>query len=351
MAKHVSTTQVQTPAAPAAAAPSAARPRAQSPSSYQSQAAAEDVIEWGNGGPDVDDGFGGSETRAATHAVEPPEAKVTPQPGEPDYVEVSGQKTQNQPAKDPAEPEPLPGPDAEKAKETPAEKRQRALDTLAAERRSRELETKLKDAQDELGRSGKMTLGEILKAKGVNREDLLEQLLTGADGLELPAKLEGDAADLAALKTQVSDLTKQIKERDEREADRQIQDGIRVVSEQLRDVGVPLVESLGAYQDVMNEAYAAWVKGGKEGVALDHLPDAAAKVEDKLRKQHPRLAALADAAEKAKTAAPAREPAAAAPSRPGITRRTTARPEAKPAPLPEDTHERDEQIKREFGFR
>jgi len=301
-----------------------------------------DVVEWGNGEP----ASGSTESPPAMARggiLDDAPAKVTPQKGEPDHPDELAAK----PTSKVDEPETETAAD-EPAKKTPAEKRQRALDNLASERRARTLEQELKDTRAKLEAGEKLTLGELLKARGINKDDLLEKLLTGADDLGLPAKLEGDAAALDALQKKIDALEARDKERAEQETQRKIDEGIRTVAEHLKDVGVPLIESLGAYGDVMNEAYDLWVRSGKDGIALDHLPTAAEKVEKALRAKHPRLAALADAAEKAGKASPAA--AAAAITRPGITRRAGASPQGKPTPLPSDPLDRDVAIKKEMGW-
>lgn len=292
-----------------------------------------DVIEWGNGEETkgAPDG-GASEPRQ--FATEPPESKPAPKPDEP---------APDAPAEEPAE--------------TAAEKRARGLAALGAERRTRTLEGKLKEAQDQIAAGSKKTIGELLKERGVNKDDLLEQLLTGKDDLGLPAKLEGDAAVLADVKKRLDDAEKKLKDSDDREAKRRMDDGLRVVSESLKDNDdVPLVNSYpGAHGLVMETAYQAWINGGQDGSALDYLPGAAASVEAHLRKENPRLAALADAAKKGKTPASAADVAsraeAFAPAPRSIGRRPASRPNAEPKPLPLDMHERDEQIKREYGWK
>lgn len=346
------------PAAPAAAAkpePAHAAIGAAGVAKIQSIAdeRAEDVVHWGNGEPL--DGAPPAMARDGNLADAKP-TKVEPQRGEPDHPDelaARGAKDDHVGGKNP-DPEDEGDAGAEAAVvETSAEKRERALAALGAERRARSLEAELKKERDARQASEKMTLGQLMKARGVNKDELLEKLLTGTDDLGLPAKLEGDAATLAALTKRLDEAEAKLKDRDAREEQRQIQDGVRIVEQTLREAAVPLplIDGLGKYEDVMNEAYRRFVDAGSEGSALDHLPHAAEAIEKKLRKENPRLAALADAATKGKsTPAAAAEAVGAGAPRAGITRRVAARPDRQPAPLPMDTQDRDAAIKREFGF-
>lgn len=335
-------------AAPAQVVPPSAPSRATATANMQSIADIRevDVLEWGNGEP------AGESTEPAPAmargGVEPPADRFKPQKGEPDHPDELAAR-----AKPQGEREETPEAEAAKVTETSAEKRARALVALSSEKRARTLEAQLKETQGKLSASEKLTLGELLKARGVNKDDLLEKLLTGSDGLELPPKLEGDAKDKADMSAKLKELSDRLEARDKADQERNIQEGLRVVEAELKDVGVPLVESLGEYQQVMNEAFSMWQADGSRGSARDHLPAAAAKIENALRAKHPRLAALSDAAEKAAASAtPAARAAAFAPApKAGITRRVGTRPLTGPVKLPDDPHDRDLAIKREMGWK
>lgn len=338
------TSAMSSTAAPASPAPARLSPSAIANMQSRADVRDVDVVEWGNGEPA--DGSSESAPAMAREGNIFVDREVKPQPGEPDHPDELKAKPKDERGAETAEA------DAETpvvAKETPTEKRQRALDSLSAEKRARGLEQTLKETQGKLDAAGKATLAEILAAKGISKDDLLEKLLTGSDGLELPPKLEGDAAVLAELKTRLDAAEKKLKDRDEAESSRQIQDAIRTVASDLEGAGVPVIEALGAHDQVLNEAFALWKAAGSEGSSREHIPQAAENVERRLRKANPRLAALADAAEKGKTPTAAAA-AALAPARPGITRRTAARPNGKPAPLPMDPQERDAAIKKELGW-
>lgn len=331
------------PSAPAAP-PAAAKPTigGSAVANIQSRASERDVdvLNWGNGEPV-------SEAPAMAREADPDfraPARVTPQKGEPDHPDeqVTGKRSEelsDEVAEDPKA--------AGTPKETPTEKRQRALDSLAAEKRSRTLEAELKTERTRREASEKLTLGEILKARGVNKDDLLEKLLAGSDDLGLPAKLEGADATFAELKARLDAAEAKLTEREKREQERNIQDAVATVAADLKDVGVPLIESLDAYQDVLQEAYDLWTAEGKRGSSRVHIPQAAENIEKRLRAKHPRLAALADAAEKAST--PAAAAAALAP-RAAVSRRVGARAVSTPAKLPDDVADRDAAIKKEMGW-
>lgn len=333
--------------APAQVVPPSAPSRATATANMQSIADIRDVdvLEWGNGEPAGESSE--PPPAMARGGVEPPPDRFKPQKGEPDHPDELAARAKPQDEREETQ-------EAAESKvtETSAEKRARALVALSSEKKARQLEAQLKETQGKLSASEKLTLGELLKARGVNKDDLLEKLLTGSDDLGLPPKLEGDAKDKADMAAKLKELSDRLEARDKADQERNIAEGLRVVEAELKDVGVPLVESLGEYSRVMNEAYAMWQAAGSEGSARDHLPAAAAKVENALRTKHPRLAALADAAEKVAAAAPAARAAAFAPApKAGITRRVGSKPLTGPAKLPDDPHDRDLAIKREMGWK
>lgn len=290
---------------------------------------------------------------AGTNGVDPAAEGAAPAEAKPDEADQPAEGAPAEGADKPAE---------EPAKEpTKAERRRDAMAALEKERRLRELEQTLKSEQDKARgaeeKLSKLPLSELLKLRGLDREQLLEELLTGGSSTvgDIPAKNAApDPRDKAIeeLRAEIAALKGDHHTRKEVEAAQQRTQAIQLVQERTKDLDIPITRiEQGGYDLVVQTAVTLWEQSGKSGHPRDYIERAAGGVEAHFRETKPGLAELVDKARGG--GKPAADPAVAAAARaktPAVGKRTGARPDSAPPELPMNKHERDMAIKREFGF-
>lgn len=314
------------------------------------QADTVEVVEWGNGeAKSIFDKPAEGEKPAASKA-------------EPEVIEHESAKAK--PAEETeAEPEEAaPDPEVTKAAASAAERRKAIFASLEAEKTKRSIETQAQaqqkradDAEARFEALKKAPLAERLAALGIDRQELEDKLLIGADDLKaLPAKKEPPPP---TEDPEIKELKAWRAQQLQREQAEGIAKAHAAVADHLKDADLPVVDSLNGYGRVLAKAHDAWVAGGKAGHVRDYLGDAGEIVEAEMRAENPKLAArLARGAAKKENAEvvdldapPAAATRAAPPPRASMGKRTAAVPGTKPRELPIDPLERDAAIKAEFA--
>jgi hypothetical protein len=235
---------------------------------------------------------------------------------------------------------------------------------LEDERRKRGIEEELKSEQSKR-RDLEKTVKEgsvlqLLQARGMTREQALEEMLTEPDGSVPVPKPQADP-EVAGLKDKVSRLEAE-------RASETMTRALEVVAKETADLDIPLVRAakkipvptdnggirlVSGAKLVMETAHALWLQAGQQGGAAEYLKEAAQLVEEQLEEDNADLAA-AYAAKKAprvakvedKGDAPAKEKTAAVGKRmsAGSARETAA------SKLPMDADERRREVARRMGF-
>lgn len=250
------------------------------------------------------------------------------------------------------------------AKPKSAERRRAVLDALGSETRLRSTETALQTEREGRARVERLlkegSLGEILAARGIDRDLALEQLATGTEGKPPEAK---PAAELPPEVKELRDEVRALKAQNQEAARRE---GMAAVErETIAHEAVPVVHAaikagtivdydratgrpLTATELISNAAAAKWrAAGAVNGDQQRYVQEAAEVLEEILIEQHDPIAQAIQ--KKRGPAAPA--PAAPAPRAAStIGRKIAARPDAKPAPLPFDREARDAEIKKRYGW-
>lgn len=315
-----------------------------------------EVVMWGNGAPvsakmierasDFDQPDGTEDTTPAE--IPSGKTKVATPPAEGDDK-----------AKDPKEGEEATP--AAKPKLSP-ERRQQILDNMKREGKERAIEEQIREARAQaaaavakLEEFEKSPLGGKLKRiaaqHGMTLEDLKDKLLVDADDVkDVPAT----TAPVKEKDPEVAELLKWKADKEKEAGDAQIARAVDGVRDQLKDADLPLVDTFDSYGRVLTKAHAAWkAEGGddNEDDLMSYIPAAAEIVEEELKKSHPKAAArLYHKAKEETEETPDEEPAPRAAPKPGMGKRMAARPGSKPAALSLDAHERDDQIRKRFGW-
>ncbi|HET7036581.1 MAG TPA: hypothetical protein VFI42_12935 [Thermomicrobiaceae bacterium] len=250
-------------------------------------------------------------------------------------------------------------------------KRKDLFARIDEEKRRLDIENELKterQKREELERTVKQgsTL-QILQARGMTREQALEELLTNpeeAAAAAEPTKKEKDP-EVEKLRSDVERL-----QAERREAN--MQAALRIVENTAKDLDVPLVRAakkipvptdnggvriVSGYQLVLETARALWEQAGQTGEHAAHLKEAAELVEEQLQEENQELLDAyakkrgggAKDGEKDETdAKPAKKPAP-----PAVGKRMSAGSprEASGAKLPMDPEERKAAVKARLGLR
>jgi len=367
MARREGSAAATPPAAPAAApAPAPAAPKAARVPEFAAPASPEQpiVTKWDSYADD-DGGMPSGEP-----------STPTAQPDTRDKVKINAEGVPVAEAKPQDDGDGLmrPGEMPTETPETPAEeapkpkaaaRRRAVLDALAGESRLRGLEGQLTTERAEHARVAALlrggSLGEILKARGIDRDAALEALATGTEGAppaetveEKPKWAREIEEDNRRLKGEIAQA---------REAE-----GLAAVEREMLGVeSAPVVHAAirsGAVVDydaqtgrpltaaklIANAALIRWrAEGSVPGEQQKHVREATEALEYILIERHePIVAAITK--KRGGTPKPADPPPAVRAATPGIGRRIAARPDARPAPLPMDREARDLEIKRRNGW-
>lgn len=246
------------------------------------------------------------------------------------------------------------------------DRRQQIKDAIAKQKDRLTLETaasaerkRADDAVAEVDRLKKASFSELLKFRGLDRQQVEDMLLIGADEVTDAAPAAAAPAP-AAKDPELAGLLKWKADREAAEAQQNVTAALTATRDALKEADVPVLKvTRDGYARVMRTAHDAWMASGKSGSAWDYMADAAAIVEDEIRAENPDLAALVDKSKGAPVAVATEEgeePAAPAPEPPvkaarvPVGRVVGAAPSAKPAKLPRDRDAKDREIKRRMGW-
>jgi hypothetical protein len=188
----------------------------------------------------------------------------------------------------------------------------------------------------------------------------MEELLLDKPDEDATAPPAKEDPAITALKLEVERLKKVEADRDAERQNARILEADQFVAEAVKNIDVPIVKIARdliidgqhirtGYGLVVETAYQAWMDAGKKGSPQDYVEGAADVVEQWLASKRPELAELAKRPTARTETQTDGEPRPVAAAR-AIGRRTGARPDAKPTPLPRDKTDRDLQIKKEMGW-
>lgn len=338
-------------AAPQAAPAAEPTPAPSAPRTIGSNHPTIEVVEWGNGEPK-------GVTEQPREGFETPPEEAKPEGEKPAEAKPEGKgEPEADPEKPAEEPKPAAANAERRAKIREAIEAQKTK--LAIEQRAKDEQKRASDAEAKLENLRKAPLAERLRFlfPDMSRSDITDRLLIGGDdvaALDAPAAKPAETSDpkVAALEAKIAELEKAQQTVAQREQEAQQAQAVARVKETLKDADIPVIDALDAHGAVLNKAYEAFMASGKAGSLLDYLPDAADIVEEEMRAKYPKIAAIADAAKgkKPEPKADEEETPVVAPPKPraAMGKRTAARPESKPKPLPLDPIERDRAIKAEM---
>lgn len=249
------------------------------------------------------------------------------------------------------------------AEDPAADRRARALAALEVQKLKVDLEqqvttwrTKAEGLESKL-KNG--TVAERLALANFDKQTLEDMFLTGSDELaQVPDRAAAPDPEIVALKDEVKALREWKAQNDAEKASQAIERGLTIVREAVAPIEAPMVKTVrdividgnhikSGYDLVLQTAHHAWLEAGKAGHPRDHIPKATEVVEAYLREKRPDLMPAATAPKDP----PAEEPAAPAAKRPvAVGKKTGARPDPNPEPLPVDREDRDQVIMKRYGW-